>query len=367
MFSKKLIVYLKRNSLEIYREGMEGYLARLEFPPDVAKDEEIIDSSKFEELIFTFLNKLSLKENSAQIVLSEEVIFAKTNPLSIEDSEEKQAQQFFEEVPFDPQKIAKRAIKTKNGVNLFAANKNLFLAIISVLSKIQIEAQNVVPATMFGITSTSSALTKNDLKQITSNSDLIKMSNFLEGLESAQSQSSPQPKTQEQKTQEETTSSSSNLLPIIGVVLIILGAAFAIYLYKKPDLKNLNLSIPLLKKQAPTAQISPSPTIDIISSSPEVSQVTKDQLTAKVLNGTGKSGQASLVKNALESLGFSQIQTDNAATQDFQNTTVDFSSKVPTPIRQEIVDNLQKTFSQVKMNVEVSQDFDIIVTTGKQL
>lgn len=364
MFGSKLIIYLKRNSLEVYQAGTESYLARLEFPPDIAKDEEIVDQPKFEELIFTFLNKLSLKENSAQLVLSEEVIFAKTIPLSIEETEEKQAQQFFQEVPFDTAKIAKCAVKTKNGINLFAVNKNLFIFVCNVLSKMQIEVVSVIPATMFGITQSLSALTRDDLKKINSNSDLVKMSNFLEGLQ--ESKKGPEPKSAKQPADQDTTSSSSNLIAIAGVALIILGITVAIYLYKKPNLKDINLSLPFIKKQAQTTTSSPSPTIDIVSASPQT-QVTKDDLTVKVLNGTGKGGQASLVKNALENIGFSNIQTDNAQTQNFETCEVNFSSKVPIEVRQEIVDNLEKTFSQVKMNVEVSQDFDIIVTTGTQI
>lgn len=365
--SSKLIIYLRRNTLEVYRQNTEGSLGKLEFAPNSAKDEEVINQAKFEESISTFLTKLSLKEKKSLIILSDEVLFAKTIPLSNEQDEAKQAQDFFNEVPFDPQKIAQKTVKTKNGVNLFATNKNLFLAALNALGKRQIDVDAVAPATMFGITQSAAALSKDDLKKIISDSSIIEASDFLSSL-SLKTQ--PQVSSEAETSTATSTQSSNSFLSLVGVAIITLVAVAAFFIYKKPNLANINLNLklptlPFISEKSPTAiSSSPSPNQDQ-SPSPQ-QEVAKDQLTVQVLNGTGEEGQASLVKESLVRIGFSNIETGNAKSQDFETTTVDFSQKVSTQTRQEIVAELEKTFTEIKMNVGSNQSFDVVITTGTQ-
>lgn len=374
MFGSKLIIYLRRNSLEVYRENTEGYLGRLEFPPETAKDEEIIDKAKFEELIESFLTKLATKEKKALIVLSDDVLFQKTIPLSDEKTEATDIQEFFAEVPFDPQKISRKQIRTKNGVNLFAVNKDLFLAAAGVLSKMQKEVQAAVPATIFGTNATSTALTKQDINNITSKQDLINQSNFLDESEITISQV-PTPQEPEDSKNPSTAPSvapsnqdrslSFTHLVILGTITIVVGSLIAIYFIRKPSLNLSNIKIPFLSQKQEQASPPPSPTTQQTETSPQ-EDLSKDEITIQVLNGTGKSGQAGLAKAALETIGFAGIETGNAENQDFTATTVDFASKVPVKLRQEIVDELEKLFAEIKMEVKGTQDFDVIITTGEE-
>lgn len=366
MFSKKLIIYLRRNSLEVYRENAEGYLGRLEFTVDTAKDEEVINQAKFEETIFTFLNKLALKENKAIIVLSDDVLFQKTLPLSTGEEEQKQIDKFFEEVPFDPQKIAKKAIETKNAINLFATNRLLYESCANALSKLQKQTGAVVPAPMLGVTQGVQALTKEDINKI-GNSNLVDASNFLtqEAVPKAKNDSGEPAGLEPQAAELEAggqSSSGSNFLLIAGVAFIIIGSTVAIFLYKKPDLSTLKLKSPFAKQNQVQTSPSPSPP----ESPQSESAVKKEDLTVEILNGTGKSGQASQVKSSLEDIGFSKIETGNASNQGHEETLVDFSQKVPNEIRGEIVSKLEETFAKIKMNIDQNQNFDIIVTTGSE-
>ena len=94
-----IIIYLKRNSLEVYTQKTQGVQARLDFPPNYEKDQEIIDIEKFEQLISNFLSKLSLEGKKVIIVISSENLFEKTIPLSDRTKEETAAKKFFEEIP----------------------------------------------------------------------------------------------------------------------------------------------------------------------------------------------------------------------------------------------------------------------------
>lgn len=365
MFSSTLLLYIRRNSLELYKQNTEGYLGRLEFPADTAKDEEVINQQKFEELILNFLNKFSLKENKAIIILSDDVLFQKTLPLSDETAEEKQAQDFFQTVPFDPEKIVQNAVKTKNGVSLFATNKFLFLACVNALAQIQKEVKAVVPATIFALTQTASALSKEDLGKISDNSDLAEAANFLKSLEDAPKVEAPKEQNQTQEIQKKAKGETNgpNFLLIIGVLIIIFGSITAAVMYKRPDLVKFNPKIPGLGKNIPSTSPLPSITSEatLLDNS---AAVKKDELTTQVLNGTDKTGQATEVKKVLENLGFSKIETGNANNQNQVTTTVQFTERVGTETRQEVVNVLEKQFSDLRMDIALSQDFDIIITTG---
>ena len=78
MFSKKIILFLKRDSLELYIADGDGPKNRLLFPPEIIKYEEILDEAKFESLITSFLQKEIAPNQKVTILLSPDILFQKT-------------------------------------------------------------------------------------------------------------------------------------------------------------------------------------------------------------------------------------------------------------------------------------------------
>ena len=78
MFNKKVILYLKRDSVELYIENIEGPKNRLSFPPEILKYEEILDEAKFESTIASFLQKEIAPNQKVTILLSPDILFQKT-------------------------------------------------------------------------------------------------------------------------------------------------------------------------------------------------------------------------------------------------------------------------------------------------
>src|SRR3989344_9392912 len=151
LFSQKLFLYLKRNSLEIYTEKSQGTIVQLDFPLDIVKDEEIIDKTKFQQLIASFLAKLSLKEKGVQIILSDELIYQKTVPVSDDETQNKQLQLFLAEIPLKPEEIAQISTQSQNKVIFYATSKELFRLIGLELAKIGKKLVFVSAASAIGI------------------------------------------------------------------------------------------------------------------------------------------------------------------------------------------------------------------------
>ncbi|OGD86746.1 hypothetical protein A2164_01585 [Candidatus Curtissbacteria bacterium RBG_13_35_7] len=354
MFTKPMILYLRRKSLEIYTNKVEGSSEKLEFPESIIKDEEILNKAGFEKLLLDFFNKISLKEKKIVIAISEELIFQKTIPQSAKE-ENTEVNNFFNEIPFDSQKIAKKLIKNDKELLLIATNKDLFENIILCLKQLSLQIVAVVPITLFNITSTS-VLNKNDVNNILSNSKILKIGNFLTEEISDKQDSS------------QTLDSKSFLnkkILVIFIAIIIIIILFIFYFIKKPQFLskfgNKTNETPSISTK--TTISSPTP---FASDSPLPSQILdRSKIKIQVVNGTGKIGQASQVKEKLESLNFSDISLENSDKQGNKETKVVFSQKIPAEIKEEIVKMLEDSFAKVNVGIENEiENYDFIITTG---
>src|SRR3989344_8995741 len=106
MFDQKIILFLKRDSLELYSTGFDGPKNRLVFPPDIVKYEEILDEAKFESLITSFLQKEIAANQKITILLSPDILFQKIISQKDKNLEETEFNKFKDEIPFDISKTA---------------------------------------------------------------------------------------------------------------------------------------------------------------------------------------------------------------------------------------------------------------------
>lgn len=389
--SAPTVIFLKSKSLEIYSPKTKGVEASLDFPPNYEKDLEIIDQEKFENLISSFLTKLNLKDQQIIIAISSEDLFEK-NITSDQVAKEKSAiEHFFNTVPFDPQKIAKLQIKTKNGTSLVATNKNLYESIIHVLQKIQTDIQAVVPATLFGVSSTSS-LSTEDLKKITNNKSLLKSSNFIHGSmqqvqSTVKSKKAPNPKEPENDEPveiDEPDSSAENQSnkksPVVVGGLAFMAVGFVIILIMLHTQGYLKYFFPdQFGKLKPNSPQTSSKEVQIENTDEDFEEASneadlqeesedseKTKLTIQILNGSGIPGQAGNISNILQSLDYSDIEVGNADSADNQSTTISYGSNASETFANEIKSELEKTLTSVTIQKSPDQEnFDIIIISGQ--
>lgn len=365
--NSKYILHLKSKSLEVYKHNTQGVQARINFPPDYQKDQEIVDEQKFEQLISNFLTKLNLKDSQCLIAVSGENLFEKSIPLTNSKKEQAEAEEFFTQIPFDTEKIIKKQIRVKNGIKLIAANKNLYEAIVHVLQVIPVEIEAVIPITSFGIT--SSTLTKKDTSDIMKNSSLIKLTNFMTR--------ENQPSTSNKKAGEDKstqtpikTDTKKKYLLIGGIIIIVVGLVIAALLLLKPDLLNKSPqnNIPDNKELTNFSNESKENISGDSEASKEAEILEKSEITISILNGSGISGQASSIQSQLQSLKYSQIEAGNAQNQNRTTTLIQSSSNIPENYISEIKTELGKTLDSIETETSSTlETSNIIITTGKPI
>ena len=351
MFNKKVILFLKRDSVELYSETGEGPKNRLQFPPEIIKYEEILDEEKFASLITSFLQKEIAANQRVTILLSPDILFQKTISSPDKAIQESEVKKITDEIPFDTSKTATIKVPATSGLDLIATNKKLYLPIITVIEKINSQVEAVIPASLFGITK-NLPLTKGDISKILNNSKLVKAGNFLLS----------QPDTGSQIDQEGSKSfakNNKNILLVIFAVLIIAAVISFVFIKQKRQAVSQ-------KKEAEITKVSPMPSpAEESTAAGEIEEISKEDFKIQILNGTGIAGQAQDLADLLTSDGFSNITLGNSVTTDNTQATAAFKDKVPQTVKDNLVQKLEEIFETVKVETLQESDFDIEITTGK--
>lgn len=121
---------------------------------------------------------------------------------------------------------------------------------------------------------------------------------------------------------------------------------------------------------SPDAEASPSPKSDLYDfASPEPTEspepADRTEISIEVLNGTGIAGEASFLQGKLRTLGYEDIDTGNADSQDNETTTVTFSEDVADEIVEEITEELERIYEEVDASTSRSTTgADIKIETG---
>ena len=350
MFNKNFVLFLKRDSLELYLANSDGPKNKLSFPPEIIKYEEIIDEAKFENLISSFLQKELVSNQKVIILLSQDILFQKTISAKDKNLEEAEIKKFTDEIPFDTSKSAYIKIASGDNIFLVATNKKLYSPIAAACEKLNSQVEAVIHSTIFGI-SKDLPLTKNDIAQIIKNPKLVNASNFLLVQADTDSQI-------DQERSKSFAKNNKNILFILLFVLIIIGALSFVLIRQKRSKDSP-------KKETVTVQTSPIPTpAEESTAAAEVEEVSKDALKIQILNGTGIAGQAQDLADLLKSDGFGDATLSNSPTTGNAQAKVSFKDRVPQIVKDNLVKKLEEIFAEVQVETLQESDFDIEITTG---
>ncbi len=148
-------------------------------------------------------------------------------------------------------------------------------------------------------------------------------------------------------------------------LLIFLSSFFLslIFFIVVSNLKlKFNFDLPKAKLKS-TTKVSPTKSLPKKTPRPSAS-VKKDELNIKVLNGSGKRGKASEVKDLLKEKGYQEILTDNADSFDYEQTELQVK-KSKSSVASTIKDDLKGNVSSFKESV-LSEDeaADVVIIIG---
>lgn len=145
---------------------------------------------------------------------------------------------------------------------------------------------------------------------------------------------------------------------LIGIVIVVALGGFGIGVFWREITSIMHLA----SQPTPTITIASTP---LITKEPTIDPA---QYSIEVLNGSGISGQASLIKKNLTTIGFTKIITGNAQGDHSNKTVVMFSPKISQAVKDMILKELSKIFTTIDTKqLSSNSSVDISITTGSDV
>lgn len=348
MFAKKpspkasppTVVDLDRDKL-VFCDHRSGSTFAFAYPPGTFTDMEAANREEMDAKLRAFIQEKKLTPTNLVFVLSPNICFEKDLPHLSEDERQNQTHQFLDMVPFSS--ISSKLFHIGNDYKLVAINRDFYEAILKPFEASGFSVLAVVPSFVLGTMGVKGNFDIEACRVILKRLDYVLENSFL----------TPAPPTEGLSKHRLYVKEHPAVFVVLSLALMaILGVTAYMTLRRPPR--------PVAAATAPRPVISPT-----AMPTPTPEATPSAQLTVQVLNGSGRAGQATDIRSALEALGFvpSNITTGNALGQPSQ-TLVVYSARVPHPLRDKIGDIL-KVFSPVFSSAEVaSPSSDVIITTA---
>lgn len=140
---------------------------------------------------------------------------------------------------------------------------------------------------------------------------------------------------------------------VVFIMTIIIATVVGLILFN-----TFNSKVAEVKKQADATPTQiPTPT---------TVQISKEDITFEVLNGSGESGKAGKTADAIKALGYTAEKVGNADSKDYSGFEVGFSKDISQDEVKVIMADLKKEFINVKESGEiVPESTDVLVVVGK--
>lgn len=244
-FAKKqtAVVYIDTDKASFYT-GKTGEIIKLDFPPNVISDLDLVSEEKLTELIDSFCKTNNLEGIKYETILVFSIGSVFEKDFTDENKEENtQIQQFIDIVPFED--ILTKTYKLNKKTKVVVVNKVLYEALRRVLQKKNFSISLALPYSVLQEVNTELTNSVN-LAFIAGKMDSYKQYNLIDY---ENNNSSDKTKTSDSKKQNKRV---YILVGIFIVLLIVLGAVIISTLSPQPGLKKRTQVLPTL---------TPTPTI----------------------------------------------------------------------------------------------------------
>lgn len=146
-------------------------------------------------------------------------------------------------------------------------------------------------------------------------------------------------------------------LIILVLFLVVIGGV-TYFVFKSSK------SASSLDENSPTPAATIDSSLSTPTPSPSATPANKSALNISVLNGTGIAGEAGLLSTQLKALGYTNVTTGNATSQNVTDTSVVFSPTVGQDVVTEITSKLKDMYINVNSSTSSLSGSDIQITTG---
>jgi hypothetical protein len=373
----QLVFYLTSKELVLFLDPSQDPVV-LSFPPELVSYQEVVNSEDFKAYCQEFLSQIPIKNPTAMMVLSPELLFQQTFPMDDPTSQD-QMNMFIDALPFEPQQVAVVQLQSGPEMLVIGANKELFSLIQEVFQSLNGRLTSVVPSTLFGEMGPNGPSSADEMYRLVGGK-IPQNANFLMVLPMSQKgdPNAPAVVEQEESVDEDEEESVVKKYLLLGLGLAMIGVGVGIILVYLSIIKNPfakpkpAASVPPSAVASASAELTPGVTVEVATSSatPEstISGTLSDKALVKinVINGAGVPGQANRVKSQLLGLGYKNIDTSSGSGS-ATVTVVTTNSKPSKAIMDEIVKTLDASFKAVatKIDPKTTPDISIIIGTLK--
>lgn len=314
----KAILLLKAQSLEVYvPQKKDPYI--IEFPPTMVSNFEIVNFAKLEKQLFAFLSKHKLEKQSAFLLITK---------------------------------------CDKSTGELYESTHELINAICYAFSKFGWDIKAAAAINYFEDIRLDTTLSPNDRQTILKES-LANKDNLL------------YKQGKEHKIEKSSSPENINKLlfgpnyfflsMVVGVMIIVGAGVF--YQLSRPQQAGVQQALLPSSQptQIPLAQATPA--TEVLGTNTVSESEDKSSLSVSILNASGKSGQAGILKSQFTKNGFKQITVGNHKLQ--TGTTVSFSPEVPDVVKKEVLGILENNFTKVETIDYETDNPDIYILIGR--
>lgn len=202
------VIWFDKTGLSIYLENKP--FLRLNFTPDVFSNLEIIDKTKLENLIRSFIKQNNLSNLSFILIITSDLLFEKDWLLPQTEAQKKEETDFIDSIPFD-NTVTHSWIK-ENKKKLIATNQDFIFFLKEIFEKDNGRLIAAFPYSLFG------ANVRNEsVKEIWKKLNTLKQDNLIE------INSNPQTVKPDVNNQQKSDKNKFTLPLLIGVFVILIA------------------------------------------------------------------------------------------------------------------------------------------------
>ena len=164
---------------------------------------------------------------------------------------------------------------------------------------------------------------------------------------------------------EEGSKSGKKNVFVFFLIFVFLGALVGggFYYYKT----NIDKSLPVKIDRVGEA-VTPTDDETMPTEEPKKEEIDASLYSINVLNGSGIPGEAGIVSDLLDSLGFEDINTGNADSYDYVETEISLKEDSPEGLYDLVKEALEESYivSRSKTDLDENSDYDVVVIVGSK-
>lgn len=339
------IIWLTRSGFFLYTSVLKS-IVNLIFPPDVVNYLEVIDETKLQQLIQSFINQYKLPEQRVYLIIGPDALIEKEMLSGQPGTENEEEKRILDSMPFE--NIYSKKYVSDKKIKIACFNANFYQVLQSAFEKSGWQIESVSPYFITGQTNFNETLAIFLLKkpEILTQENIIKTAIF---------------GTDADKENNKNKQKKSFLPLLIGVflgLLAILAVILIIRLIQKPKLTQKDST-----SIRPTLSVTPKFTQ--ITNSATQSASLKTQLKIKILTPPGQLPQANIIKNNLTQLGYKNINTEETESLNTEKSFLFIKSSLSPVYKEQVFTKLKQLLPTIVIQENNDIQEDIVVMTTK--